>query len=84
MKNIQDNNFNDNKLTNWEKVTVNRYPSSDNELANKKYVGHSLGDGINLRFDQTLQNYIKICIGNDVYNLTKYDGKQITDTTVIK
>ena len=34
----QDNSFNHNKLTNLDGITVNRSPSSDNELANKKYV----------------------------------------------
>ena len=33
---------------------------------------------------QTLQNYLKVSVGNDTYNLTKYDKIQITDTTVIK
>ena len=34
--NDQDNEFDNNKLTNLESITVNRDPSSDNELANKK------------------------------------------------
>ena len=37
-----------------------------------------------LRFNQTLTNYLKISIGNDTYNLTKYDKIQIIDTTEIK
>ena len=37
-----------------------------------------------LKFNQTLQNSLKVSVGNDIYNLTKYDKKQITDTTVIK
>ena len=36
VKNVQDNDFNDNKLTNLDSVSVNRNPNSDNESANKK------------------------------------------------
>ena len=54
--NHQDNEFDNNKLTNLDFVTVNRNPSSDNELANKKYVDESLGSGNILGFNETLQN----------------------------
>ena len=37
-----------------------------------------------VRFNQTLQNYLKVSVGNDTFNLTKYDKIQITDTTEIK
>ena len=37
-----------------------------------------------LRFNQTLTNYLNISVGNDTYNLTKYDKIQFTDTTEIK
>ena len=37
-----------------------------------------------VRFNQTLQNYLKVSVGKDTYNLTKYDKIQITDTTIIK
>ena len=37
-----------------------------------------------LRFNQTLENYLKVSVGNDTNNLTKYDKTQITDTTIIK
>ena len=37
-----------------------------------------------LRFNQTLQNYLKVSVGNDTYNLTKYDKIQITDTTEMR
>ena len=36
VKNIQDNDNKDKKLTNLDSITVNRNPSSDNALANKK------------------------------------------------
>ena len=84
VKNNQDNDFNDNKITNLDSVQVNRNPSSDNELANKKYFDNSIGGGTLLRFNQTLQNYLKVSVGNDTYNLTKYDKIQLTDITVMK
>ena len=35
VKNNQDYDFNKNKLTNFDSITVNGNPSSDNQLANK-------------------------------------------------
>ena len=61
---------------------VTREPSLDYELANKKYIDDELNKDTNLRFNQTLENYLKVSVGNDVYNLTKYDKIQIVDTTV--
>ena len=37
-----------------------------------------------VRFNQTLQNYLKVSVGNDTYNLTKYNKISITDITEIK
>ena len=84
VKNNQDNNLNDNKLTNIDSITVNRNPTSDNELVNKKYVEDSIREGTIVRFNQTLQNYVKVSVGNESYNLTKYDRIQLTDITVMK
>ena len=33
---------------------------------------------------QTLQNYLKVSVGNDTYNLTKYDKIQLIDVTEIR
>ena len=82
--NDQINEFDNIKLTNLDSITVNRDPSSDNELANKKFFDDSIGEGTILRFSQTLENYLKISVGNDTNNLTEYDKIQITDTTIIK
>ena len=49
----------------------------------KKYVDNSIGDNSILRFNQSVQNYLKVSVGNDTYKLTKYDKIQITDTTHI-
>ena len=84
VKNNQDNDLNDKKLTNLDSISVNRKPSSDNELASKKYVDDSIEEGTLLRFNQTLQNYLKVSVGNDIYNLTKYDKIQITDITEMR
>ena len=82
--NDQDNIFDNNKLTNSDSVVFNRNPNSDNELANKKHVDDSRGEGNVPIFNQTLQNYLKVSVGNDTYSLTKSDEKQITDTLIIK
>ena len=36
IENNQDNDFNDDKLTNFDSITINRHPISDNEVTNKK------------------------------------------------
>ena len=82
--NDQDNEFDKINLIHLDSTTVNTDPCCDNELANKKCVDGSIGQGIVLRFSQTLQNYLKVSVGNDIYNLTKFDKIQITDTTIIK
>ena len=82
--NDQHNEFDNNKLTNLDSITVNRDPNLDNELSNKKYVDDSIREGTILRFNQTLQNYLKVSVGNDTYNLTKYDKISFTDITELK
>ena len=82
--NDQDNEFDNNKLTNLDSITINRDPNLDNELSNKKYVDDSIREGTILRFNQTLENYLKVSVGNDTYNLTKYNKIQIIDMTEIK
>ena len=84
VKNDQDNDLNDNKLTNLDSITVNGNPSSENDVSNKKYIDDELDKNTILRFNQTLQNYLVVSVGNDTYNLTKYDKIQNTDTTIIK
>ena len=84
VKNNQDNDFNDNKLTNIDSITINRNPSSDDEVSNEKYIDSDLDKNTILRFNQTLQNYLKISVGYDIYHLTKYDKIQLTDITTMK
>ena len=84
VKNNQGNAINDNKLTNIDSIKVNREPFSDNEVVNKEYIDDELDKNTMLRFNQTLQNYLKLGVGNKIYHLTKYDKIQIIDTIVIK
>ena len=70
VKNNQDNSFNDNKLTKTNSIIVNRNPSANNELANKKNIDDELDKNTILRFNQTLQNYLKVSVADDTYNLT--------------
>ena len=53
-------------------------------MSNKKYIDDQLDKNTVLRFNQTLQNYLKVSVGNTTYNLTKYNKIQLTDTTIIK
>ena len=82
--NDQDTELDNNKLTNLDSITVNRNANLDNELASKKYIDDELDKNTVLRFNQTLENYIKVSVGNDTYNLTKYDKIQLTDVTEMR
>ena len=75
VKNNQDNDLIDNKLTNINSITTNRSPTSDNEVSSKKYIDDELDKNTILRFNQTKQNYLEVSIGNDTYNLTKKKAK---------
>ena len=81
--NDQGNDFDNNNLTNLDSTTVIRDASLDNEIANKKYSDDESDKNTVLRFNQTLQNYLNVYVGNDTYSQTKYDRTQITDTTII-
>ena len=83
VKNNQDNNLNDNKLTNINSITINKNPTDDNHVSNKKYIDEQLDKNTIVRFNQTLANYLKVSVGKDTYNLNKYDKIQITDSTVM-
>ena len=84
VKNNQDNDLNDYKFTNLDSIQVNRKPISDNELSTKKYIDDELEKNTIVRFNQTLQNYLKVSVGNDTYNLSKYDKNYITDLTEMR
>ena len=84
VENNRNNDLNDNNLENLDSITVNRNPSSDNEVTDKKIIYDDLKKNTILRFSQTLRNYLKVSVGNDTYNFTKYIKIQITDTTIFK
>ena len=71
-------------MKNLDRITDKRDPVSDSELSNKNYVDSELDKNTVLIFNQTLQNYLKVSVGNDTYNLNKCDKIQITGTIVIK
>ena len=84
VENNQDNDPNDNKLTNLDSITVNKNPSLDNEVSSKKYIDDEFDKNTILRFNQSLESYLKVSVGNDTYNLTKYDKIQLKDITTMK
>ena len=84
VKNNRDNDFNDNKLINLDSIQVNRNPTLDNEVSNKKYIDDELDKNTIVRFNQTLSNYLKVTVGSDIYNLTKYEKNYITDLTEMR
>ena len=53
-------------------------------MSKKKYIDDELDKNTILSFNKTLESYLKLTVGNDAYNLTKYDKIQIIDTTIIK
>ena len=50
----------------------------------KKNIEDELDKNTIVRFNQTLQNYLRVSVGSDIYNLTKYNKIQITDLTTMK
>ena len=60
-----------------------RDPSLFSELTNKNYVDGSTGESTTLSIHQTLENYLKVTVGDAVYNLTEYGRIRITDATIM-
>ena len=82
VKNNQDNDFNDNKLTNINSITINNNPSVDNEVSNKKYVEDQLDKNTIVRLnDDSNDRYLQVHVNNTAYNLQIYNKTQIIDTT---
>ena len=65
VKNNQDNAFNDNKLTNINSIILNNNPTDNNHVSNKKYVDDEVDKNTILKFNQTLENYFKVSVGNE-------------------
>ena len=84
VKHNHDNDFNDNKLSNIDSITVNRSPTEYNKVSNKNYFDAELDKNTIVSFNQTSQNYLKVSVRNDTFNLTKYDKTNVTDITEIR
>ena len=57
-------------MTNLDSVSVNRNPSSDNELTITKDIHELLDSDDFLKSNQTLENYLELSVGNHVSNLS--------------
>ena len=78
VKNNQDNDFYDNKLKNLDSVNSvigSRITIYDNELTSEMYVDNQLNIKTIVRFNQSVQNFLKVSIGNATYKLTKCNLK---------
>ena len=85
VKNNQDNDFNDNKLTNKNSITINNNPTDDNHVSNKKYIDDELDKDTLVRLnDNSNDRYLKVNFKNSSYNLQIYNKMLLTDTTVKK
>ena len=58
-------------FSNLDSMTVNRNPTIDEAVTNTKYVDNELDKTTSLWFNQSLQNYLKVSVGDIVYNVTK-------------
>ena len=65
-------------------MTVIRDPISNSELETKKNTDDQLDKKTIVIFNQTLQNYLKVSVGSDIYSLTNYHKIQLLDATIKK
>ena len=80
-KNNRDNDFNDNKLTDFDSITANRNPRSNNEFANKSFVDDPLSDGNILKIIRTLENFLDD-VSETTFIILLNLIKKNTDTTI--
>ena len=85
VKTNQDDDFNDNKLTNINSITINNNPTDDKHVSNKKYIDDQLDKDTLVRLnDDSNDRYLKVNIKNSTYNLPIYNKILLTDTTILK
>ena len=85
VKNNQDNDFNNNKLTNINSITINTTPTDNNHVANKKYIDDQLDKNTIVRLnDNSNDRYLKVNFKITIYNLQIYNKIVLSDTTIIK
>ena len=71
LMNDQDSDFCEIKIKNLNFYLVNRNPTSDVELSNKIYIDDRLKEHTFLRFNATLEKFLKVNAGETVYNIRK-------------
>ena len=69
MFNQKDNEFDNNRVTKLNRITVKRNPILDQEVFRKKHVDDTIGEGTTIRFKQTLENFLKVTDGSSVYKI---------------
>ena len=64
--NDQDGEIVNNKLTKLDFIAVTKDFTTDNELSTQKSIDDSVGEGTNLKFNLTLENFPKVSVGESV------------------
>ena len=82
--NDRDKEFGNHQLTHLDSLTVDRIPTSNNELSNEKIIDDYLVQDIILRFNQSFEEYLKISVRDSVCFLRRYSKEQIIVRRVIK
>ena len=82
VKNNQHHDFNDNKLTNINSITINNNSTDDNHVTNKKYIDEELDKNTIVRLnDDSNDRYLQVHNNNTAYNLQIDNKTQIIDIT---
>ena len=79
----QNKEFDNNKLTNLDSITVNGNPTTDNEVRNKKCIDDELDRNTIVRFIQLLENHLKVSVGDKFYYLEIYNKQEFINTSLI-
>ena len=69
--------FDNIKFNKLDCFSVNRNLTLDEEVSFKKFVYDVLDENTNLRPNQTLENYPKVCVGDGVYNPKNITNKEL-------
>ena len=69
-------------MTNLVSITVNRNPTTNTEVSNRKYKGDELDKITILKFNQSLKNYFIVTDENTKEIFMNYDRTQIEDTKI--
>ena len=78
--NYHDKYFNNKNFTISDIITNNRNPSTDEEFVERKYFVIALGEGTIPKLNHTLENYLRVSVGDSVFIFKTYNGEQILDT----